>query len=94
MPPSETTYIHRVGRTARAGLNGRSVSLITDSLSDRKLLKEIVRNAQKTNVCKHRVVPADVIAEFREKIENLRPDIRNVLEGEQEEEMVWNSSST
>lgn len=40
MPASLKQYIHRVGRTARAGRVGRSVSLF--GAADRKLLKEIV----------------------------------------------------
>lgn len=91
MPPTQTIYIHRVGRTARAGEAGRSISLISDSATDRKLLKEIVRHAQKTNVCKHRVVPAEVIAEWREKIESIQKDIKGVLEQEQDEAMVRQS---
>jgi ATP-dependent RNA helicase DDX27 len=88
MPPTQTVYIHRVGRTARAGSAGRAVSLITDSATDRKLLKEIVRHAQRTNVCKHRVVPNDVISEFREKIDSLQDDIQEILNQEHEEAMV------
>lgn len=41
MPSTLKQYIHRVGRTARAGKAGRSISLIGEQ--DRKLLKEITR---------------------------------------------------
>lgn len=37
MPSNESIYVHRVGRTARAGERGRAISLIGDS--DRWLLK-------------------------------------------------------
>ena len=41
MPRNHKTYVHRVGRTARAEQAGRSVSLIGEK--DRALLKQIVR---------------------------------------------------
>jgi ATP-dependent RNA helicase DDX27 len=43
MPRHISNYIHRVGRTARAGKAGRAVSLVCDG--DRKLFKEVVKNA-------------------------------------------------
>lgn len=53
MPNTVKHYVHRVGRTARAGKVGRSVSLVGET--ERKMLKEIVRKA-KTPV-KARVIP-------------------------------------
>jgi len=85
MPPNETIYIHRVGRTARAGSSGRAVSLITDSISDRKLLKEIVKNAQKTNICKHRVVPPEALAMWLEKLSEFDEDYKHILQDEDAE---------
>ena len=38
-PPNLASYLHRIGRTARAGRQGRAVSLIEDS--DRALVKEV-----------------------------------------------------
>ena len=40
-PASLASYLHRIGRTARAGRQGRAVSLIEDS--DRALVKEVSR---------------------------------------------------
>lgn len=40
-PRDLDTYLHRIGRTARAGAQGRSVTLITSE--DRKLIKEVMK---------------------------------------------------
>lgn len=53
MPNTLKHYVHRVGRTARAGKVGRSVSLVGES--ERKMLKEIVRKAKAP--VKARVIP-------------------------------------
>ena len=53
MPNTLKHYIHRVGRTARAGRSGRAVSLCGES--ERKMLKEIVKQAN--NPVKSRMVP-------------------------------------
>jgi ATP-dependent RNA helicase DDX27 len=44
MPSNLDTYIHRIGRTARAGRGGQSCTLIGESR--RHLMKEIIRNAE------------------------------------------------
>lgn len=43
-PQSHAIYLHRVGRTARAGLSGRACTLVAEP--DRKLVREIVRAAK------------------------------------------------
>lgn len=53
MPPTVEHYIHRVGRTARAGRSGVSVSIASEI--DRKVLKEVIKKAK--NPVKNRVIP-------------------------------------
>ncbi|XP_053101779.1 probable ATP-dependent RNA helicase DDX27 [Hemicordylus capensis] len=89
MPNTAKHYVHRVGRTARAGRVGRSVSLVGEE--ERRMLKEIVK-AAKTPV-KARVLPQDVILRFREKIEKLEPDVSAVLRLEQEERETQRSEA-
>uniref|UniRef100_A0A8U8BFW7 RNA helicase n=1 Tax=Geospiza parvula TaxID=87175 RepID=A0A8U8BFW7_GEOPR len=89
MPNTIKHYVHRVGRTARAGKAGRSVSLVGEE--ERKMLKEIVKTA-KTPV-KARILPQDVILKFREKIENLEKDIYAVLCLEREEREMQQSEA-
>ncbi|NXE92866.1 DDX27 helicase, partial [Menura novaehollandiae] len=89
MPNTIKHYVHRVGRTARAGKAGRSVSLVGEE--ERKMLKDIVKTA-KTAV-KARILPQDVILKFREKIENLEKDIYAVLCLEREEREMQQSEA-
>lgn len=56
MPPTVEHYIHRVGRTARAGRSGVSVSIASEQ--DRRVLKEVIRKAK--NPVKNRVIPIGV----------------------------------
>lgn len=55
-PRSLETYLHRVGRTARAGSEGLAVSLVTDD--DRALLKSVVKQGRVQ--LKQRLVPQQV----------------------------------
>lgn len=41
-PDSISSYLHRIGRTARAGAGGRAVTFVEDS--DRSLLKEVLHS--------------------------------------------------
>ena len=50
-------YIHRVGRTARAGREGSSITLVGEN--ERKLLKEIVKTGE--GDMKSRVIPPKTI---------------------------------
>lgn len=84
MPNSLPHYIHRVGRTARAGHIGRSVSLVGES--ERKLLKEIIKKTNKG--VKNRVIPANVIVKYREKVKSFEEDIKEILEQEDEEREI------
>ncbi|ROK31136.1 putative ATP-dependent RNA helicase DDX27 [Anabarilius grahami] len=89
MPNTVKHYVHRVGRTARAGKVGRSVSLVGET--ERKMLKEIVKKA-KTPV-KARVIPQEVILKFRDLIEKLEKDVYAVLRLEREEKEMVHSEA-
>ncbi|KAH9285324.1 putative ATP-dependent RNA helicase DDX27 [Echinococcus granulosus] len=81
LPNTIKSYVHRVGRTARASNSGRAVSLAGES--DRKLLKEIVKDAP----CpvKARVIPQEVIARFKARIDKVKPFMEEILATELEE---------
>lgn len=84
MPMSYKNYVHRVGRTARAGESGRSVSLVSES--DRWLLKEIVKSSKEPVKC--RVVPQEVIEYYRNKWDDLKRQVSEELKKEREDKML------
>ncbi|XP_047438896.1 probable ATP-dependent RNA helicase DDX27 isoform X2 [Mugil cephalus] len=81
MPSTIKHYVHRVGRTARAGRWGRSVSLVGES--ERKMLKEVVKTAKDS--VKARVIPPDVVLKFRDLVSKLEKDVEAVMKLEREE---------
>lgn len=88
MPTTEAVYVHRVGRTARAGAKGRAVSLVGDTGFERKLLKQIISHSKNPEDCKHRVVPGPVLLSWKKKIEKLEPQVKDVMTQEKEEKWV------
>lgn len=75
MPPTVERYIHRVGRTARAGRSGVSVSMAGEA--ERKVVKEIIKRA--THPVKSRLIPNDIIAKYKQKLAALEPDVKKIL---------------
>jgi len=84
MPSTEAIYVHRVGRTARAGNKGRALSLIGDTKFERTLLKSIVKRSP-VNTCKHRIVPPESVKLWKEKITDMTEMITQVSALEREE---------
>lgn len=84
IPPTLEHYIHRVGRTARAGKSGVSVSIATED--DRKIIKEIIKHAR--NPVKNRVIPAEIVVRYKEKVEGIRDEVRSILTQEREEREI------
>lgn len=82
MPLSLKQYVHRVGRTARAGRTGRSVSLVGEG--ERKVLKEIVASSRGSKL-KQRVIGAAVIDAYAKRIAAMKESIERVEEEEKEE---------
>lgn len=75
MPLSREHYIHRVGRTARAGRAGISVSLADER--ERKLVKDIIKNAE--SPVKNRIIPTEILEKYTNKLEALEIEISKSL---------------
>lgn len=84
MPLNFKTYLHRVGRTARAGNFGRSVSFIGEQ--DRKMLKLAMKHAKES--VKHRKIPHDLCLKYVKIFKELLPKIKEIIEVEKEEKMA------
>mmetsp|Transcript_27062 Transcript_27062/g.46336 ORF Transcript_27062/g.46336 Transcript_27062/m.46336 type:complete len:734 (+) Transcript_27062:31-2232(+) len=84
MPKSHSQYIHRVGRTARAGKKGSSCSFVSEE--DRPLLKEIIKKA--SGSVHQRKIPQPLIDKYRTRIIGLANDIERILQEERDERSI------
>lgn len=84
MPATLEHYIHRVGRTARAGRSGVSVSLAGEA--ERKLVKEVLKKAK--NPVKSRQIPPEIMEKYRQKVAEIQPDIDEILKEEWAERAI------
>ncbi|KAK7114646.1 probable ATP-dependent RNA helicase DDX27 [Littorina saxatilis] len=84
MPSTLKHYVHRVGRTARAGKSGRSVSLVGES--ERNIMKDVVKHAK--TALKRRTVPPEVVMRYRTRITEMEEDVVIVSREEQEERQL------
>ena len=96
MPSNVETYVHRIGRTARAGRGGQSCTLIGEGR--RHLMKEVIRDAEQkrklneskdirsksasTGVIRSRTIPPAVVSHFVAKVVSLAPHIHEVIAAE------------
>ncbi|KAF9785870.1 DEAD-domain-containing protein [Thelephora terrestris] len=86
MPGQLAQYLHRVGRTARAGKKGRSVTLVGEA--DRRMLKAAIKHSAGEDQVRHRVVPPDAVARYAEKLESLKDEIAEIMKEEKEEKLL------
>ena len=86
-PQSHEIYLHRVGRTARAGRAGRSCTIAAEP--DRKVVKQAVKSgkAQAAKIVS-RVVEAELADEWAKRVEDLESDVEAVLKEEREEKAL------
>eukprot|EP00897_Mesotaenium_endlicherianum_P008915 jgi/Mesen1/8051/ME000043S07436 len=81
-PRDITTYVHRVGRTARAGKRGCAVTFLGER--DRLLLKAMVKRAG--SQVRSRSVAPSAVAKWRAKIEAMEYDINAIAQHMMEHE--------
>ncbi|PKY09076.1 DEAD-domain-containing protein [Aspergillus campestris IBT 28561] len=86
-PQSHEIYLHRVGRTARAGRSGRACTIAAEP--DRKVVKAAVR-AGKSQGAKivSRVVEQSVADSWSKKVDDLEEEVEAVLEEEKLEKQL------
>ncbi|CAN1130449.1 DEAD-box ATP-dependent RNA helicase 28 [Linum perenne] len=78
---SPCSYVHRVGRTARAGRVGYAVTFVTDN--DRSLLKAIAKRVG--SKLKSRIVAEQSITRWAQLIDQMEDQVAEVLQEEREE---------
>ncbi|KAK9164505.1 hypothetical protein Syun_005407 [Stephania yunnanensis] len=83
-PRDLTSYVHRVGRTARAGREGYAVTFVTDN--DRSILKSIAKRAG--SKLKSRIVAEQSIAKWCNIIEQMADQVSAILQEEREEKAL------
>lgn len=83
-PQTHDIYLHRVGRTARAGRSGRACTIAAEP--DRKIVKQAVRSsrAQGAKVVS-RQVPQEESDKWTKKLREIEGEIEEVLQEEKEE---------
>jgi len=91
-PPTQyDVYLHRIGRTARAGTKGSALTLVGES--DRKLIKEARKNclASQQGALKNRRLDPNLVKEVKAELEKLSGTIAEIMEEEKEEKELRNS---
>jgi ATP-dependent RNA helicase DDX27 len=73
-----------VGRTARAGRSGVSVSLAGED--ERKIVREVVKKAR--NPVKSRLVPNEILDKYRIRVAAIQADIDLIVKEEWEEKSM------
>jgi ATP-dependent RNA helicase DDX27 len=89
-PQSHEIYLHRVGRTARAGQNGRACTLAAEP--DRKVVKAAVKSgkAQGAKIIS-RVIEAADADMWADKVTEMEDEIEEILKDEKEEKLLAQS---
>ncbi|KAK9456767.1 P-loop containing nucleoside triphosphate hydrolase protein [Dipodascopsis uninucleata] len=89
MPKTHEVYLHRVGRTARAGRSGRSISFVGESKNERNIVKDAVKSVQKEKgKALSRNVEWSDVNKIAKSIEDKAEAIDTVLKEEKEEKQL------
>ncbi|KHN97083.1 dependent RNA helicase drs-1 [Metarhizium album ARSEF 1941] len=86
-PQSLEIYVHRVGRTARAGRKGTAVTLAAEG--DRKVVKAAVKagRTQGAKITSRVIAPADA-DKLQEEIDGMEDEINEIIQEEKEERQL------
>lgn len=91
MPKSHEIYLHRVGRTARAGREGRSITFVGEAVSDRNIVKAALKSLE-SNKQAHQAVTRSVdwatITKLHDKVKQKEEVIEEVLDEEKSQKQL------
>eukprot|EP01120_Amphizonella_sp_Union-15-10_P007139 TRINITY_DN2378_c0_g1_i2.p1 TRINITY_DN2378_c0_g1~~TRINITY_DN2378_c0_g1_i2.p1 ORF type:complete len:754 (-),score=212.61 TRINITY_DN2378_c0_g1_i2:6-2267(-) len=76
LPKKLTDYVHRVGRTARAGLSGRSISFCLPK--DKNFLKQLLSCSPEK--LKERIISPETIEKYKAHVKDLESNLMEVFE--------------
>ncbi|KIV80759.1 hypothetical protein PV11_08237 [Exophiala sideris] len=86
-PQTHEIYVHRVGRTARAGRSGRACTIAAEP--DRKIVKAAVKSARGQGAkVVSRAMDVKEVDEMTAQIEELESDIEEIMREEKEEKQL------
>lgn len=86
-PQTHEIYLHRVGRTARAGKSGKSCTLAAEP--DRKVVKAAVKAARSQGAkVVSRVLDATAVSAMHDRLESLTDEIEEILKEEKQEKAL------
>ncbi|THY50828.1 DEAD-domain-containing protein [Aureobasidium pullulans] len=86
-PQTQEIYLHRVGRTARAGRQGKACTLAAEP--DRKVVKAAVKTARGQGaIIKSRIIDPKIADDWSRKVDLLAVEIEDVLKEEKEEKVL------
>ena len=83
-PQNHDIYLHRVGRTARAGRSGTAITIATES--DRKIVRSVVKAGRSQGAqIASRIIPVAEADAWANRLASLEDDVTAVLEEEKTE---------
>jgi ATP-dependent RNA helicase DDX27 len=85
-PASYEIYLHRVGRTARAGRLGRAITLAGEA--DRKIVKTALKAVKESGKIVSRVLSPENVEALGKRLEELESEVEAVLKEEKEEKAL------
>ncbi|KAI8458985.1 P-loop containing nucleoside triphosphate hydrolase protein [Phakopsora pachyrhizi] len=89
-PNQYDVYLHRIGRTARAGEKGCSLTLVGES--DRKLVKEARKNCSAVKgAIKQRKIDPNLVTAVKKELEKISSSVSEILKEEHEEKELRKS---
>ena len=85
-PASYEIYLHRVGRTARAGRSGRAITLAGEL--DRKIVRTALKAVKESGKIVSRVLAPENVDALMKILDNLETEVEAVLKEEKEEKAM------